>query len=264
MESLPQRRVATQRQRQAVKVLAERPVIAKRAGGELPKVSVPARQFVEGCLRQIGMAAQPFFEAPHTGGVKRSAIPAVELSYVLHSEILKHKARAHVEGRLAQVRDEQVGFGGVGNDQGEPLARSLEIERALVVPGSQQSKHFARERVREKPVRLIDRPHEALLHGLEHVALHEPVKIHAGAAPRTPASAHVDLQPQLVGEGLRQGNQHRIHGLKLRCIQLLKVGHRCPSLPSAGAVEHARQERRLACLAGAFRRTTLSPPSTAR
>ncbi len=170
---------------------------------------------------------------------KWAAVTLVQVLDLLQGEVFERQPRPHVERRLVQVGDQEVGFRGVGDGQREPRPGAGRVCDPLVVPGAQQPEHLAAELACGELLHLVHPPHDRFADLAEQLAPHVPVEVQARSEAGIPHLIRKDIQPQLV---CRQGTdrvEERLGGLQVGRVELLEVGEDDPSAGLPGLLEPA-------------------------
>ena len=91
--------------------------------------------------------------------LERAGVAAVQVGDLLKGEVRERQAGADVEGRLVQVRDEEVGLGGVGDRQrearpGAARGQALQLRTRWSATGCQSRRRRAETNVGRRRPRL--------------------------------------------------------------------------------------------------------------
>src|SRR5208283_3844683 len=181
-----------------------------------------------------------------------AAIAFVQFLELLQREIREAQARSNVERRLIHVRDEHVRFGGIRDRHGQLLPRAAGIKRTLVVPGTEQTEHFAGEITGEKPVDLVHSPDEPLPDLGDYFAPQEALKVGAGTSFGIPEGIDFAIGVQLIDNRFGQGPEEVLGGFQMFGTEFLEIGEYDTVAILAGQLQPARHQRRLPHLARAF------------
>src|SRR5579871_6977418 len=110
-------------------------------------------------MRQEGMPVYQTVESRFLSGVpQRRAIPTVQLCNLRRSKVLNSQSKPDVKGRLVPIRNEQMRFRGVSQRQRQPHPGASRIERAAIVPRSEQTEDLAAVVVSKEAIHLIHGP----------------------------------------------------------------------------------------------------------
>src|SRR6266516_1072229 len=101
-------------------MVAEDALVAIRLGLDGSDADAARRHLVKTAAHQVGMATHQMVEARQLAAVSQwRAVAPVEVLHLLRRKVFEPDLRAYVEGRLVDIRDEEVRFGGIGDRQSE-------------------------------------------------------------------------------------------------------------------------------------------------
>src|SRR5262245_1548122 len=129
-----------------MQVVAERTFIISGFRFQFGQSEVVRHHLMQTATDEVRVSAQQTVKPRNFRLVlERRAVAFVQFYDLFEGEVFQLQSRADVEGRLVEVGDEQVSFGGVGDGERQPLPRSRRVERAFVVPRTEKTEDLAAE-----------------------------------------------------------------------------------------------------------------------
>src|SRR5439155_9835869 len=185
-----------------------------------------SHQLMQAAPRQVGLAADQLEEVSQLLIVLQgSPVSPVEVRHLIESEIFERQPGTNIERGLVDVGDEKMRFGGVSDGQGQARQRAGGLKGAPVVPGAEQSEHFAAEAAREKPVHLVQSSHQGGRDFAQNLLLDEDFEIEIGTGLGVPVLQCPRIQLKVAVERGRESSEQRFSRLEVGGVEHLEVSH---------------------------------------